>query len=421
MEHTVKEITLKNGAKGLLIKSPKSPVTNIYTAFNAGFLFGDTAKFELPHVVEHMMFTNKKYPDRNQFSAEFEKNGAYVNAHTDDDKIAYDYECAAFETDRILELATLQLTQPIFPADELTTEVGNVEEELSEALSDHSRLCGEALAAMCGQPSLSERIAQLGSITRDDLLKFYKKTHTLKNAHFIVGGNIDEAAIESKLNSMLSSLPKGKCLKVEGSLYRHLPEPIVVSRDIQQIYYYFMSVVPRQFTFRELTAARLIDRILTDGFSSRIFGKIREEGLAYGIHSRVESGIQESTYYIGGFVSKKNQNRLFQIVTEEINNALGGNLTQKELDKAKLKAKGSFARNYQTIYDIVKWYRSYTLFNEIESFSSYPQLIDKITLKEATKAFTEVINQNCWGLSFVGNINKTGAEKVHSQLQNIWQ
>ena len=68
MKHTLKEIELNNGAKGLLIHVPGVEVVRILAEFRAGFDLNSWDKYELPHVVEHMMFTNETYPAPRQSS-----------------------------------------------------------------------------------------------------------------------------------------------------------------------------------------------------------------------------------------------------------------------------------------------------------------------------------------------------------------
>ncbi|MEX0934387.1 MAG: insulinase family protein, partial [Candidatus Saccharimonadales bacterium] len=109
MKHTVKEITLNNGAKGLLINMPGSLVVRMLVEFRAGFDLGSHDKYELPHVAEHMMFTNKVYPRPRDFSREIEKNGAINNAFTNPTSLKYFYECANFEADRIADLLAIQI------------------------------------------------------------------------------------------------------------------------------------------------------------------------------------------------------------------------------------------------------------------------------------------------------------------------
>src|SRR3954465_6134832 len=105
MKHTVIEIELNNGAKGLLVNVPGATVIDYEFNFRAGEYLVDRPKWEVPHLMEHVLLgANEKYPKARLFQAEFEKNGAYSNAHTSTYHITYEAECADFEWLRVLEL-----------------------------------------------------------------------------------------------------------------------------------------------------------------------------------------------------------------------------------------------------------------------------------------------------------------------------
>ena len=57
MKHSVEEITLKNGAKGLLIDIPGASVMSTRIQFRAGMMYAKNHYvYEIPHVVEHLAF-----------------------------------------------------------------------------------------------------------------------------------------------------------------------------------------------------------------------------------------------------------------------------------------------------------------------------------------------------------------------------
>ena len=57
MKHSVEEITLKNGAKGLLIDIPGASVMATRIQFRAGMRYAKNPEvYEIPHIVEHLAF-----------------------------------------------------------------------------------------------------------------------------------------------------------------------------------------------------------------------------------------------------------------------------------------------------------------------------------------------------------------------------
>jgi hypothetical protein len=68
MKHTVAEHHLAGGASGLIIDVPGSDVVSIQVRFNSGFQFTDRKRYEVPHVMEHVLATvTQKHPEQNSF------------------------------------------------------------------------------------------------------------------------------------------------------------------------------------------------------------------------------------------------------------------------------------------------------------------------------------------------------------------
>ena len=55
MKHTVTEVSLKNGAKGLLIHIPDASVMTFDISFRAGEYLVEHKKSEVPHLMEHVL------------------------------------------------------------------------------------------------------------------------------------------------------------------------------------------------------------------------------------------------------------------------------------------------------------------------------------------------------------------------------
>ena len=94
MKHSVEEVTLKNGAKGLLINVPGASVMSTRVQFRGGLRYAKKPEiFEIAHVVEHLSFgANAKYKSESAYESEFTKKGAYHNAWTSDLSIVYETE-----------------------------------------------------------------------------------------------------------------------------------------------------------------------------------------------------------------------------------------------------------------------------------------------------------------------------------------
>ena len=140
MKHTVQELTLANGAKGLLVHVPDASVMTFDINFRAGEYLVEPEKWEVPHLMEHVLLgANELIPRARDFQAELEKNGAYSNATTGVYDICYEAECADFEWDRVLGLLLVAIAKPLFLEEEFQAEFGNVQEEMVARSNNHFR------------------------------------------------------------------------------------------------------------------------------------------------------------------------------------------------------------------------------------------------------------------------------------------
>ena len=194
MKHTVSEVKLKNGAKGLLINVPDASVMTVEFNFRAGEYLVPENKWEAPHIMEHVLLgANKLVPNARAFQAEFEKNGAYSNASTSAYDITYEAECADFEWDRIIDLLLTAITQPLFLEEEFKAEFGNVREELASRSNNHFRHLSLALRQAYGfaVKTDQQRLKLMDNVSLADIKKHYKNTHTTSNLRFVIAGHID--------------------------------------------------------------------------------------------------------------------------------------------------------------------------------------------------------------------------------------
>jgi predicted Zn-dependent peptidase len=83
VKHTVSEVALDNGIRGLLIHVPAASVMTFDVNFRAGEYLVDPKKWEVPHLMEHVLLgANELIPRARDFQAVLEQNGAYSNAST---------------------------------------------------------------------------------------------------------------------------------------------------------------------------------------------------------------------------------------------------------------------------------------------------------------------------------------------------
>ncbi|MDO4753257.1 MAG: pitrilysin family protein [Candidatus Saccharibacteria bacterium] len=421
MKHTVEEIQLKNGAKGLLIDVPGASVMATRIQFRAGMMYAKNHNvYELPHLVEHLAFgANAKYKDEQEFEAEFTKNGAYHNAWTSDISVCYETECADFEWDRIMELQRVSIAEPRFNEEELKSEKSNVRSELTGYMNDYYRLLWPRVQQAVGEDilDLSERLKTISNIELKDIREHYRRTHTAKNMLFIIAGKIHGR--KHKIIRELEDWPLKEGEKFEIPMADlHSSEAVSIRRkDATNITFGFSLVTPRHLDIKEVYAMNCLNHILNGTMNSRIFGTARKRGLVYGMGSAVASNAHSTYWDFEGEVTEENAEKLFTLIQTELMKALNGEVSEADFEAAKLYALGRFQMGAQTVGQIADYYAENYFVNEaVDKYDNVPNLIKGIDRSKMIELSREFAGSGIKGFATVSSVEKAVISDLEMHL-----
>jgi predicted Zn-dependent peptidase len=428
MKHTVSELILKNGAKGLLIHVPNASVVSYELNFRAGEYLVDEKKWETPHLMEHILLgANELFPKARLFQAEIEKNGAYSNASTGVYDITYEAECADFEWERILNLLVVSITKPLFLQEEFEAEFGNVREELTARSNNHFRHLSLALRKEYGFMAKTdqERIKLMDGVTLEDVRSHYKKTHTARNLRFIIAGNITPRrhdAIVDRLEDIGLPLGHGR-LTLPNERPTTQRKPLYIhNKTVKNIYFYLDSFMNHRMDELETDALGLVNTMLTETLYSKILGTARERGLVYGMSSGFGQTKQASNWWFGAQVSQKNAPALFDIMVSELQKTFAGQIASDDIEAAKAYSLGRFQRSAQTVGGTAGGYSGRYFFDEvIEDYYQVPKRIKAITKTSIVDISRSLFVDDIWGLGILSNCDKELVRTLHAQLGQLWE
>ncbi len=428
MKHSVSELVLDNGMRGLLVNVPDASVMTVEISFRAGEYLVPDEKWETPHLMEHMLLgATESIPKARAFQAEFEKNGAYNNASTSSYDITYEAECADFEWERILNLMLMAISKPLFLKEEFTAEFGNVREELAARSNNHFRHLSLALREEYGFRAKTdqERLDLMDNVTLEDIQEHYKKTHTLSNLRFAIAGKLSpsrQQIIKGLLEGL--DLPKGKSRpQLPTELPKKLTKPLYIQNDtVDTIYFYIDTFLKRRLTEPESDALGLVNTMLTETLYSKILGTARERGLVYGMSSGYGQVRDTSDWWFGTQVMPKNAKALFQIIVEELSKVFDGELATEDITAAKQYALGRFQRSAQTVGGIMSGYSGRYFFDGvIEDYYQIPERIRAIDKDIITSVSRAMFKEKIWGIGVLGSCGDEFVQDLRKQLIPLWQ
>jgi predicted Zn-dependent peptidase len=427
MRHTVIEIELKNGAKGLLVHIPSASVMTFDFNFRAGEYLVNPKKWEVPHLMEHVLLgANELIPKARDFQAELERNGAYSNASTSVYDITYEVECADFEWDRVFGLLVVAITKPLFLKEEFDAEFGNVQEEMAARSNSHFRRLSLEMRKNLGliAKTDAERLDLMANVSVKDVREHYNKTHFAPNLRFVIAGNLNASrrtAIASTIEAI--DLPDtGQRFELPTEIPERLSRPVYVSNDtVENLYFYIDTFINRRLTDPETDALSLVNTMLTETLYSKILGTARERGLVYGMNSGLSHTKVASNWWFGAQVSDKNAAPLLKIVVDELNKVLEGNIPTAEIEATKQYALGRFQRSAQTVGGTSAGYSGRYFFDGvIEDYYRVPERIKDVTKNRIIEVSQAMFTDNVWGFGVLGNCGEPFVSTLQDRLLPLW-
>lgn len=426
MKHTVQEVKLSNGARGLLIDVPGATVMSFQFHFRAGNRYvANKDIYETAHIMEHMAFgANAQFKSEHAYEAEFTKNGAYHNAYTSDLAMCYIADCADFEWERIFELQRVAICQPRFNNAELKAEKGNVKSELTGYLNNHNRVLWPKVQQLLGEDIYTywQRLQTIPTVKLADITEHHERTHTSDNLRFVIAGKLDGRRTQIKQMLEQWELPRGERFTVPRDTLASGNPALIRRKEASNLTFGLSLVLPRELTDEEDDAMGCLNHLLTGTTHSRIYGAARKKGLAYGVFSDLSVGVHDSSWDFGGQVNLETSDALFDIIVREMEAVKAGKITEEELEAAKSYALGRHQMGAQTVSQISNFYSGqYFSDDVVREYDRSPDEIRGITLDRMIATAREFIAHDAWVLAGVSCGEKDDITRLSDKLATIFE
>lgn len=423
LKHSVEELILNNGARGLLIDTPTSTSVFYDVHFRAGVNYAeDRNKSQVAHIMEHLSFgANTQFPTAEAFSQEFTKNAAYHNAFTSNMAMSYYVGAALMEWDRILKLHLLAVSEPVYDKEALVAEKGNVREELAGNAAKHGRVLWQEIMRSAGLDRWydPEEIKTIDAVELADVIEHFNKTHTTENMRFVVAGNLKQHREEIIASFENLPLAHGKRLPELKEYAQPKGFVFIQRKDVPSLLFSLTFFLNRTLNLDERRALGVLKHTITQTFHSRIFGVARTRGICYDMGSGFDASTTGVTdFTISGQVMFSNARELFTLIIEVMNDIREHGITEDELQQAKQYRMGSLQLSNETVGSLADWYSSeYYDTDLIDPLDAMPARIEKTTSADVKKLVNELFDTGLWTLGGIGNSTSEKFEDLYKIFQ----
>ncbi|HNZ86495.1 MAG TPA: pitrilysin family protein [bacterium] len=342
------------------------------------------------HFIEHLLFKGtKKRPNSLFISKELDGVGADYNAFTAKDKTGYYIKASKEYLELALDILSDMIFNSKFDNIEIERERGVIIEEINmyndnplinmDSLIEESVFFGHALGRQ-----ISGKVKNLQSISREDILKFYKKYYKRENMLIGISGNFDENIAKRLIDKYfkITNFDNAKNFDV-FNLSQKSTRIKLIEKNTDQIHL-AIGFPGLKYEDKYDKALELLSVILGGNMSSRLFLKIREKlGLCYYI--RCENSNYEDTgiFSILTGLDKSRIEEAIKNIFKEINKFLEKGVTDSELKMAKEFLRGKLMLRMEDSMNVIAFYcKQLLLKSEYKNIEEIISEFDKVTKQD---------------------------------------
>jgi zinc protease len=227
MKKLFSEHTLTNGLKILLKETHTAPLISSWIWYRVGSRDEISGHTGISHWVEHMQFKGTEQFPASRLDREISRDGGFWNAFTFMDWTAYLETMPADKIDLGLRLEADRMTNSLFEEKEVASERTVIISEREGNENEPLFRLGEAVqqAAFRVHPYHHEVIgdlADLRSMSREDLYQHYRAYYIPNNAVLGLAGDFKTAEMLTTISELFDSIQAGP---VPTRLFRPEPAP----------------------------------------------------------------------------------------------------------------------------------------------------------------------------------------------------
>ncbi|MSQ28156.1 MAG: insulinase family protein [Dehalococcoidia bacterium] len=400
---------LNNGIRVLTSAMPhtRSVTASIY--FGAGSRYESPEQAGISHFVEHMLFKGtEKRPRPEDISGVVENVGGIQNAATDRELTVYWCKVAKPHFDQGLDVLLDMVRHSVFDPLEIEKERNVILEELKQVQDSPSELAGLLIDSTIwpDQPlgrDVGGSKETVSGISRDMLLGYLHQQYDPGNTVVSISGDIVHDEVVELLQRGLGDWERGAPAPyypaVDG---QQQPRMNLLNRKSEQAHI-CLAFPGLSSQHRDRHALALLNVILGDGMTSRLFLEIRERrGLAYDVHSYVSHFLDTGAVTVYAGVDPKNAAGTLQAVLDLLL-VLRDTLTEEELHRARELTKGRLLLRMEDTRAVSSWMGGQELLNrEVKTVDEVTALVDAVTLAGLQRVAQQLIDEQRLNLAVVG-------------------
>ena len=354
--------TLSNGLRLLTASMPGMRSASIAFFFTVGSRYETNAQAGISHFIEHMLFKGSQhYPTARLISEAIEGVGGVFNGSTGKELTNYVARVPGERAVAVMRVLADMVRKPLFDPVEIEKERSVILEELRSTrdepqewvnlLIDETTWPGLPLGR--DDAGFEETVAK---ITRKQMLDYLDEYYRPNSLIISVVGNIYEAEIIALTEQLFGDWKAGDHAPwIESLPPRDTPPIAMVKKETEQVNL-CLGTLGIAYSSPDYYPFILINAILGDGMSSRLFQNIREEkGLAYDIGSYFNSYYETGNFVVSAGIDPSQVEPSIKAIVSTLTELCEIPVPLDELERIKAYVRGNMVLGLEGTQQVASW------------------------------------------------------------------
>jgi zinc protease len=401
---------LRNGLLVLLKEIHAAPLVSLWTWYRVGSRNERAGLTGISHWVEHMQFKGTPAFPAGSLDRAVSREGGVWNAMTWLDWTAYFETLPADRIDLGLRLEADRMANSLFASKEVTSERTVIISERQGYENEPTfRLSEEVQAAAFRVHSYHHEVvgdvADLSSMTRDDLYGHYRAYYIPGNALVAVAGDFQTRAMLDRIRRLYGGIPPGtpppqsaraeppqrgeRRVTVEGPGETAYLEAAFHAPAASDPDFFPMIVLD------SVLAGPSNFNMFSGGISnktSRLYRALVESELAAGVRGSLAATMDPYLYSITATVRNgKTPEQALAALDAELRRATEEPVRREEMERAMKQARAIFAYGSETVTNQAFWMGYAEMFASIEWFDNFLSSLAAVTAEDVRRVARKVL------------------------------
>ena len=214
MDNIMTSAVLDNGLSVIVREVHTAPLASVWCWYKVGSKDEVTGMTGVSHWVEHMNFKGTTNIPRDQVKGIIEKFGGSWNGYTWIDQTTYMETASSAGLDRMLFIEAERMANCLYHPEDCESERTVIISELQGGENDPDTLLEQEVIAAAYKvhpyrhPTIGW-LADLQSMTRDDLYQYYRRNYVPNNATVVVVGDVEADDVLRRVEKQFGTIPAG--------------------------------------------------------------------------------------------------------------------------------------------------------------------------------------------------------------------